>query len=287
MPKNNPYDKELPPGRQLASNIFFVLIILVLAAFVLWVVFSQPKNIRTDSDPVQIAVDFSGEESEFFSLYNTLDTPCGISPSFMERYPTACALLQKQSPVWDERTPYVESRAGSVVLAYSYTGTSDETVVTMDVLAFSGRMEGGAYTLSAPLRYTVEYNTATGAISKGDLRTGRYRLNFYQLDLSFRATGEAECVLSLSAVVSDREAETVGLPEGFRLSPEGTTPVLTRLENKSEISASLTPGADGSGSIFLPFNNFLYDMFDGLTVTAPGLEEITLFLNRDGGPASS
>ena len=102
MPKNNPYDKELTPGRQLLSNIFFVLIILVLAAFILWVIFSQPKNVRTDFDPVSTPLTFSGEKSEFFSLYEYLEQPRGVSPAFLEEYPTAAALLQKQAPLWQE-----------------------------------------------------------------------------------------------------------------------------------------------------------------------------------------
>lgn len=281
MPRNNPYDQEMSPRRQLVSNIFFVLIILVLAAFILWVIFSQPKNVRTDFDPVQMTVIFSGEESEFFSLYDALDTPCGISPAFLEHYPIAAALLQRDASIWDEQKPYVQSAAGGVTLAYSYTGTTDESIVTMDVLAFPGRMEGERYTLSAPLRYTVEYNRTTGAISKTDLRTDRYRLSFYRLSLSFRAVGEASCTLSLSSVVSDREAEAAGLPGGFRLSPEGTPPALARLDGTSEITGSILPGANGQGTATLSFDDFLYDAFGGLTVSAPGLEGVTLSLNAE------
>lgn len=276
MPRNNPYDQEMSPRRQLVSNIFFVLIVLMVISFILWVIFSEPKNVRTDFDPVQTPVEFSGEESEFFALYEYLEQSRGISPAFLEDYPTAAALLQKQAPVWNEQSPYLESRAGGVVLAYSYTGTTDQTVVTMDVLAFPGELEGDCYRLSAPLRYTVQYNTATGVIERTDLRTDRYRLSFYKLGLSFRSEEDATCTISLSSVVSDREAEAAGLPGEVALSPEAGAPTLVRLEQTSEISGAV---AAGDGSLSLPFGDFMYDYFAGLEVRAAGLEAITLSLN--------
>ena len=276
MPKNNPYDKELTPGRQLLSNIFFVLIILVLAAFILWVIFSQPKNVRTDFDPVSTPLTFSGEESEFFSLYEYLEQPRGVSPAFLEEYPTAAALLQKQAPLWREQKPFVESTGGGAALAYSYNSTADKTLVCMDVLAFSAALEGEEFRLQPPLRYTVQYNTSTGEIKKTELRTDRYRLSFYKLGLSFQSEGEAVCSVRLSAVVSDKEAEDAGLLRGITLSPQTREPSLSRLSQTSEVSGLI---AAGEGSVSLLFGDLMYDYFDGISIRADGLREIFLSLN--------
>lgn len=284
MPQNNPYDKELSPRRQLISNISLVIIVMLVVSFVLWVIFSQPQNVRTKLDSLQIPLSFSentAEENEFSEFLLTLNSPQGISPTLIDKFPAVTALLKMEEPVYAENTPYVLCEGNCVAVALSYTSTSVKNAVTMDVLLLPYHKTDGGISFDAPIRYSVSYNSSTGVIEQAELRTESYRLSFYNLAISLQTSQSVAYQIELSSVISDKEADTENLLSGIAVSPQGDSPLLTRQESSSVINGTIS-GADENNpaQISIAFGDAYYDYFTGLSFTVPGdVSDVTLTLD--------
>lgn len=279
MPQNNPYDKVISGKRKIISNIGFALTVILVAVFIIWVIVSQPSNIRTEFDHVEFDITLAeGGENEFYSLGRLLESPQSVSPGFAEEFPTAFALLRMESPTFTEGKPYAFSGGGYAGLSLCYNSTTIKNAVTMDVLLIPYSGEAGSVTFRAPVRYTVNYDTSTGIIAKTDVRKESFRLSFYNLAAEFDTKSDVGFRFEFDSVISDREARSTGLLSCVSVGNETVAAALTRTEDGSTLSGTVNGRDDVKVSV--QFEDILYDYMTSLTFESEGgFENIRLSLN--------
>lgn len=283
MSKANPYDGELSPRRKLFSQISFFISTALVIAFIIWVIVKQPANVRTRFAHVEgNAIPFSqtvnpAEGSEFSTLYAAASEADSMTwnPEFQKRFPTAAALLNFDESVYSGAVPYTQDRDGYFTLALAYDDAQMEAVRHLDVLMLPYRTGAGeagfTFTADPPLRYTLIWDSSAQKISQADLRTDKFRLNFYTLTLTAAGTPSSLAYsVGLNDVVSLKEAGRYGVYDLFVFKDsEVIKPVLTQLDSASTLSAKReNDGRASNLAVTIRFNDFLYDYFDGAAFTA-------------------
>ncbi len=292
MSKANPFDQEMSPRKRLVSNIFFAITTLLVVVFIIWVLVSQPKNVRSDFDYTAGAArgistaaetlpptdEQMAADEEFFRLCMELEAaPMAWNADFRTRFPTAASLLQPEDDVFDARKPTVSEGDTCMTLALCTVDGSENNIRRLDVLTLplASRTEGGAQSaiIYAPRTFTVEYNTGTGVIEAADVRMDNYRLYYYDMTVSLVRTGgwdSAEYGMILNGVISDRQAESGDLFGRISAAPREdifSAAELSRRESDSLLHAEGGPVDTDTLSLTLHFNDFMYDAFGSIEVT--------------------
>lgn len=292
MSKANPFDQEMTPRKRLVSNIFFAITTLLVAAFVIWVLVSQPDNVRSDfdytagaarsvstADEAQPPTDAQmAADEEFFRLCTELEErSLSWNADFRSRFPTAASLLEPEEGVFDARRPTVSEGDSCMTLALCTLDGAENNLRRLDVLTLplASRTEGAACfaTVYAPRTFTVEYNTQTGVIEAADVRMDNFRLYYYDMTISLVQPGGWERVgydMVLKGVISDREAESGDLFSRITTQPqEDIFPAgaLTRRESDSLLQAQGGPVDTDTLSLTLHFNDFMFDAFQSMEIT--------------------
>lgn len=301
MSKANPFDQEMSPRKRLVSNLFFILTTLLVVAFILWVLVSQPGKVRSRFDYTAGGFHTVGQnriaglpadeamaaDEELYRLCFRLQAePMAWNADFQQAYPAAAALLQPEDGVFEARKPKVSEGAACVSLALCSVDGRARDIRRLDVLTvpFASGTDGAkqAVTLFAPRAFTVVYNTQTGVIQLEEVRADNFRLYCYNLALTLRGTdgwSNPGYQLSLNGVVSDKEADQGDLFGRIEARPDLFGPA--RLSRQDDCSLLTGRGEGAAGvediTLTLHFNDFMYDAFSSLRLEAEGSAQAASF----------
>lgn len=259
MPRNNPYDKELTGWRKVVSDAGFVLTVVLVVGFIAYVLMQQPATVRTNFPAVTAPLENTKASGEFRHLADHVEDAIGMGPDFAAAYPTVKKLLDMDSSVYTENTPYLVDDGDAMALALAYNATAEKSVVRLDLLLLPYSSEA-QLVLYAPERYAYQYNTETGVLEQLEVRRESFRLGFYTLRVGYAPAQSVSYTLTLNSVISDREADSTGLYLAVSGDNSSGDAKLRRLDFSSELSGSLTH----TGTVTVTFGDLLYDTFEKL-----------------------
>lgn len=265
MPRNNPYDKELYGWRKLLSDAGFILTVVLVVGFIAYVLMQQPGTVRTNFPAVSARVNFAEDSGEFRQFADTVTDAVGMGPDFQASYPTVTKLLNMDETVYTENTPYLIDDGGFMALALPYNNTSNKEVVRLDLLLLPYEADAESIVISAPERYTYQYDRETGVIESETVRQEKFRLGFYTLKVHYDKARSLDFVMTLNSVISDREADSTGLYLAVSGDNSGADSKLKRLDFTSEVTGSLTH----TGTVIITFGDLLYDTFEQIKLPLP------------------
>ncbi|HHW46674.1 MAG TPA: hypothetical protein GXX17_07225 [Clostridiales bacterium] len=288
MSAANPFDGELSNARKIFNNISLVVSIVVVTAFVLWVVFSSPKSVRAKFGIVQsksvVLSQNENEANEFYQLYGLVSQNKHIllDEQFKADFPTAAALLMQDDSTWAYNKPYVIDTAGYFGLALSFTPSPSENINRMDVVLIPYENREGYIHIKPLIRYTVGFHKDFAAVYKEDFRTEQFRLNFYSLQFKFANDINAlGFKLKLNDTITEKEIEIYDINYLFTVDDEKIRPNLIKDKSNSYLSYNAEFETRQETVLKISFNDYLYDYFDGMEIALDCSEntEFSIIIN--------
>lgn len=197
----NPYESKKSRRDRILSDI---LIVAIVAMFI-WGLYSvfvgNRKRIMpfefTETEAVQQAD--TDANSEFDALYryaSEMKEETVKGEEFAAAFPLASALLDMDTSVYREKTPYFCVDSGHLVLAQTVLSvTADCRELEVMMAECSHQQEDGS--LSVSLRnfnvYTVVYNARNGILSFKEYETSQFHINLFSLSVSAEGAAPTEC----------------------------------------------------------------------------------------------
>lgn len=284
----------MSPRKRLFSNITFTITTLLVVAFVIWILVSQPDKVRSKFDftagayhPISTQASLPSEErpsddimaaeNELYRLcMETERSPLAWNADFRAKYPTAAQLLKPEDDIFEVRKPTVCESNVCISLALSTADGQEKNIRRLDILTLpflsSVKESQQSISLFAPIAFTIVYDTQTGVIESQEVRTDNFSLYYYNVSLSIRqpdGVGSLSYSMALNGVISDKEAERGDL--FHRLSVQNAKQddtSLTRHSDASHLMGTVTPeGTPTDLTLTLLFNDFMYDAFSSIRVT--------------------
>lgn len=288
MSAANPFDGEMSKARRIFNNISLAASTLVVATFILWVIFSSPKTVRTKLGLAQsksiVLSQTNNTTNEFYKLYELVgqSEQVLLNEQFKADFPTATALLLQDDSIWTYNKPYVIDTAGYFGLALSFTPSPRENINRMDVVLIPYENRRGYINVKPLIRYTVSFHKDYASVIFEDFKIDQFKLNFYNLQFKFTKDIQGlNFKLNFNDVISEKESETYSLNHLLAVDDENIMPELvqdklnsyllykTEFENRQQVVLKLN------------FNDYLYDYFNGMEITLDCSEdtEFSILLN--------